>query len=133
MIKNHKLHICWIDIPVDDLNRSKSFYTQLFDWKIEADRSHLSSEYFMFSNSDGTDLEEHPHHFGGILKRMHPDHSITVYFSVPSIDQYIQKLKDLGGHVIKAKKAIPGWGYFVICADTENNHFALWEQNKEAA
>jgi hypothetical protein len=28
--------------------------------------------------------------------------------------------------------AVPGMGYFVLCIDTENNPFAIWETNENA-
>jgi len=27
---------------------------------------------------------------------------------------------------------VPGWGYFAICADTENNGFAIFEADNTA-
>lgn len=133
MTHNKKPHLVWIDIPADDINRSKKFYSELFGWEIEKDTHAKSpSDYYMLSNSGETTASGHPHYFGGILKRQHPQHNITVYIDVPSVDEYAKKIVKLGGKQIAAKKAIPGWGYFAIFSDTENNPFAIWEQNKEA-
>ena len=41
-------------------------------------------------------------------------------------------LEKLGGKVIAPKHAVPRMGYFVLCSDTENNAFALWETNEKA-
>ena len=30
------------------------------------------------------------------------------------------------------KTAVPEMGYFVVCNDTENNTFALWEPDEKA-
>jgi predicted enzyme related to lactoylglutathione lyase len=30
------------------------------------------------------------------------------------------------------KTAVPSMGYFVVCMDTENNMFALWEKAEKA-
>ena len=30
------------------------------------------------------------------------------------------------------KTAVPEMGYFVVCKDTENNQFALWEADEKA-
>lgn len=123
---NKKPHLVWIDIPADDVARSRKFYSELFGWKIEKDPK--ASEYFrLFHPGD-----ESPHYFGGILKRQHPEHNITVYIDVPSVDEYAKKIVKLGGKQLASKKAIPGWGYFAIFNDTENNPFAIWELNKDA-
>jgi len=62
-----------------------------------------------------------------------PKQTITVYVSVPSADKAMAKVKKLGGTVCAGKTAVPGMGYFAICADQEENVFALWEPNERAA
>ena len=69
---------------------------------------------------------------GGMMKRMHPDQQITDYIGVPSVDEYAAKVEKLGGKIIVPKKAVPGMGYFVICMDTENNAFGIWETDHTA-
>jgi len=133
MPHNKKPHLVWIDIPADDVNRSKKFYSELFGWNIEKDtNTKPPTDYFMLSNPGELTPAGHPHYFGGILKRQHPKHNITIYIDVPSVDAYSEKIVKLGGKLIAPKKAIPGWGYFAIFSDTENNPFAIWEQNKDA-
>ena len=70
---------------------------------------------------------------GGILPRMHPGHSITVYVTAPSVDKAVVKVQKLSGTVCKPKTAVPHMGYFAICEDTEHNTFALWEMTQRAA
>jgi uncharacterized protein len=41
-------------------------------------------------------------------------------------------VENLGGKVIAPKHAVPRMGYFVLCIDTENNAFAIWETNEKA-
>jgi predicted enzyme related to lactoylglutathione lyase len=42
-------------------------------------------------------------------------------------------VQQLGGKVHVPKTAVPGMGYFVICLDTENNAFGIWETNESAS
>jgi predicted enzyme related to lactoylglutathione lyase len=65
--------------------------------------------------------------------RQSPQHTITNYIMVASVDKAAEKLKKLGGKVIMPKAPVPHMGYFVICQDPENNVFALWERNEKAA
>ena len=41
-------------------------------------------------------------------------------------------IEKLGGKICMPKTAVPQMGYFVVCNDTENNTFALWEWNESA-
>ena len=42
------------------------------------------------------------------------------------------KVTKLGGKICMEKTAVPEMGYFVVCNDTENNTFALWEPDEKA-
>ena len=69
---------------------------------------------------------------GGMMKRQMPEHQITNFIDVKSVDEYSSKVKKLGGKVVAPKNAVPGMGYFALCLDTENNSFAIWESNESA-
>ncbi len=119
--------IVHFDLSVDDLERAKKFYEKLFGWKFEQ----ISTEmpYYLIATED---LENNPGIGGGMGKRMGSEQGITNYIGVSSIDEYIEKIKKLGGSIIMPKAAVKGWGYLAVCADTENNTFGLWEDNSKA-
>ena len=58
---------------------------------------------------------------GGMMKKMNPDHQITNYMGVPSVDEYPTRVEKLGDKVVVPKTAVPSMGYFVICLDSDNN------------
>jgi len=118
-------NIVWFEIPADNVERAKAFYNKLFGWKIE--RLPGPKPYWQI-DTGGDDRTPN----GGILERQHPGHSITNYIGVASVDQAAVKVEKLGGTICMEKTAVPHMGYFVICTDTENNTFALWEPNGEA-
>jgi uncharacterized protein len=66
---------------------------------------------------------------GGMMERQMPQEPIMIYIGVDSVTEYSNKVERLGGKVIKQKTEVPGYGWFTICTDTENNGFALWEAN----
>jgi predicted enzyme related to lactoylglutathione lyase len=113
--------IVHFEIPADDIQRAKAFYSNLFGWKIE---DYQGMDYAMI------DVMGAPG--GGMMKRMHPEQQITNYIGVPSVDEYAAKVEKLGGKIIVPKKAVPGMGYFIICMDTENNAFGIWEMSTTA-
>jgi hypothetical protein len=120
--------IVHFEIPTDNLGRAKKFYGELFGWKFETWKGPM--EYEMITTTNGKGEKSIG---GGLLKRQHPQHQgITNYIDVPSVDEYISKVQKLGGKVMVPKSPVPTMGYFAVCADTENNTFAMWEENKNA-
>ena len=127
--KNSKMpaSICWFEVPADDLNRAKKFYGSLFGWQFATIPAAITDYWHI--DTAGKDASPD----GGLMPRMHPEQSITVYVSVPSVDKAMAKVEKLGGTVCKSKTAVPHMGYFAVCEDTEHNTFALWEPNERAA
>jgi predicted enzyme related to lactoylglutathione lyase len=62
---------------------------------------------------------------GGMMKRLHPEHQVTNYIDVKSVDEYSSKIQKIGGKVVVPKMAVPRMGYLAICLDTENNTFGI--------
>jgi len=114
-------------VPADDMERAKKFYAELFDWKIEKFPGPI--DYYAIT---ATDKKGEEGLGGGLVKREEPQEAIVNYVDVPSVDEYIAKVKKLGGKVVVPKTAVPGIGYGAVCIDTENNTFGLWECDEEA-
>jgi uncharacterized protein len=133
---NNKIpSIVHFEIPADDVERARKFYSTLFDWKIEkmeVMKDGDKMDYWMISTSSsgGDSNEKSTAIGGGLIKRQEPQQPNLNYISVPSIDEYSKKVNELGGKVVMPKTEITGYGFFAVCIDTENNAFALWE-NKE--
>lgn len=115
------------DIPVDDIDRAIRFYRELFDWKIEKVPGEMP--YYLIET---TDINGEKGIGGGMAKRESPGQQISNFIGVSSIDEYLDKVTELGGEVIRPKTPIVGWGFLAICRDTENNTFGLWEEDKKA-
>jgi len=122
--------IVHFEIPADDIDRAKKFYTELFGWKIEKllgmDTGNSSSsdmEYWMITT---TDEKGNKALGGGMMKRKMPQQPNINYIGVESVDEYASKVEKIGGKVVLSKMAVPGMGYFAVCLDTENNAFAIW-------
>ena len=118
-------NIIWFEIPADNPERAEAFYSELFGWKIE--KFPGMTDYWHIDTGGSDDSPD-----GGLMKRMHPDHTITDYVNVPSVTKFMAKVEKLGGSICRPKTAVPGMGYFAICKDTENNTFAVWEMSKSA-
>ena len=115
--------IMHFEIPADNVERARSFYSKLFGWEI----NEISGmDYWLITTSGEKPVG------GGMMKRQNPGQPIVNYVDVPSVDNYAAKIEKLGGKIIFPKTAVPEMGYFAICLDTENNIFGLWEDNKKA-
>jgi predicted enzyme related to lactoylglutathione lyase len=129
--------IAHFEIPSDNLERTKKFYTELFGWKMEKMPGTDQREYWTFftttndrgSGSGGGEGDELRTVSGGMMERQMLQEPIMIYIGVDSVTEYSNKVERLGGKVIKQKTEVPGYGWFAICTDTENNRFALWEAN----
>jgi predicted enzyme related to lactoylglutathione lyase len=117
--------ICWFEIPADNPDRAKKFYSSLFGWKIE--KFPGVTDYWHIDTGGADDTLD-----GGLMTRKHPQQSITNYVAVASVEESAAKVEKLGGTICKSKTAVPQMGYFVICRDTEGNEFALWEVDAHA-
>jgi predicted enzyme related to lactoylglutathione lyase len=117
--------LVWFEIPADNVERARKFYRQLFGWKIK--RFPGPTEYWHIDTGGGDDTPD-----GGMMLRQHPRHGVTNYVAVASVDQGAKKVEKLGGKICMPKTAVAGMGHFAVCADTENNTFALWERDPSA-
>jgi len=119
--------VVWFEIPADNVERARTFYGKLFGWKINKFPGPTTKPYWLIDTGN-----DDPSRNGGLLERQFPEHTITNYIAVPSADKAAAKVEKLGGEICMGKTAVPKMGYFIICDDTENNQFALWEVDENA-
>ncbi|HVU97098.1 MAG TPA: VOC family protein [Puia sp.] len=118
--------IIHFDIPADDPERAKGFYEALFGWKIGPIAGFPG--YYEIGTSD---LNGEKGIGGGITKGEQPRQTgITNFVGVASINESMEKVSKLGGKIIRGREAVPGYGSMALCADTENNVFGLFQEDK---
>jgi uncharacterized protein len=118
------------EIPADDVERASKFYTVVFEWNMQklANPEDPSKDYWFFDTKDENGNKGIG---GGLMKRQAPEHSVTNYITVPSIDNYASKIEEAGGKVIMPRTEIPEMGFILVFLDTENNMFGLYESLKK--
>lgn len=118
-------------IPVDDMNRAKKFYSKIFGWEIK--ETGMGMDYSLATTTP-TDEEGMPKEPGGIngalYKRESADECPSIIINVPSIDEYLGKIKKAGGKVVWEKEPVGDFGFYAQFADTEGNSLGLWEDAK---
>jgi predicted enzyme related to lactoylglutathione lyase len=118
--------IVHFEIPADDVERARAFYSELFGWKFSAMQGF--EDYWTFDTGDPA-LDPG----GGLMARQAEDQGIVHYIQVESVDEHVAKVEKLGGKVLYPRSPVPGMGWFAQFLDTEGNCFAVWESDRSAA
>ncbi|HQB65518.1 MAG TPA: VOC family protein [Fibrobacteraceae bacterium] len=117
--------IVHFEIPAANLEKLKSFYEEVFGWKIIQTEGPI--EYWIIYtvpvDSNGMMIRSGVN--GGMYKRQLENSKPINYFSVESINDFLTKIKKLGGKVIQSNQEVPGVGWIAAAEDPEGNQFAL--------
>lgn len=119
--------IVHFEIPAKNVDKLKEFYSELFGWKIEKAPGEVGIDYWLLRT---VPLDEQmrpvrPGVNGGMYKKMRRNSRPINFISVESADEYIGKIKTLGGKIIMPKQEVPGVGWTAIAEDPEGNQFAI--------
>lgn len=63
---------------------------------------------------------------GGLTPKENAEQMPTMFVTVESIEDYINKAKQLGAKVVKDKQEIDA-GYYVVLEDPQKNTFGIWQ------
>src|SRR5436309_9537730 len=110
--KKQAASIAWFEIPADDVERAKTFYGDLFGWKIE--RFPGPQEYWHIDTGGGDDTPN-----GALKKRKQPQEPVVNYVSVHSVTEFSTTLEKLGGKTRMAKTCVLQTDCFAVCRATE--------------
>ncbi len=107
-----------IELQTRDMEKSKKFYTSLFDWNLE---EFPAMEYTIIKVGNGTG--------GGMMKNPMPGapDSWLPYILVDDVAAYTKKAESLGAKIRKEVTEVPGMGWFSVISDPTGAVFALWE------
>ena len=119
--------IVHFDIPAEDVEKLKKFYSELFNWKIF--RVPGPIDYWMIQTVpvDEQGMILRPGVNGGMYKKEQPERKPVNYILIEDIDEYIQKIKQLGGTITQSKQEVPGVGWIAAAIDPEGNSFAIMQ------
>jgi len=115
------------EIPADNVDKLRKFYSELFGWKIE--KTPGPAEYWGIQTVP-VDEKGAPIRLGvngGMMKRQNPEHKPVNYILVESVDEYAKKIESLGGRVIVPKMEVPGICWWALALDPEGNQFAIMQ------
>jgi predicted enzyme related to lactoylglutathione lyase len=119
------MRVVHFEIPADDPESLTKFYGELFDWKIE--EMAPDADYWLCDTGEGDGIN------GAIMKRQAPQHPLTNYIQVESVDEWADKATSLGATVMVPKQAVPQMGWFAQIVDPQGNVVGLWQNDPNAA
>lgn len=110
-----------VELMSNDLNKSKEFYGQLFDWKLE-DMAMTDMTYTMIKVGGGTG--------GGMMKNPMPNAQSMwmAYVNVGDLKASTAKARSLGAKVMKEMQVVEGMGSFSIITDPTGAMLGLWQE-----
>ena len=113
------------EIPVNDVDKLKRFYEEVFGWKIVQASGPI--EYWVIQTVpvDKDGMLVRPGVNGGMYKKQVPESKPVNYFSVESISNFLEKIVKLGGKVTQPKQEVPEIGWIAAAEDPEGDIFAL--------
>jgi uncharacterized protein len=126
-------NIAYFEIPADNVDRAKHFYTALLGWKIAPVKSPAMDQDTLakieYQDIITGDTKEGTLNMGGLYKRQMSE-TIKSYVQVDDIDKVLAKVEKLGGKIVMPKEMITGVGLVAIIRDTEGNGFGIWKPMK---
>jgi predicted enzyme related to lactoylglutathione lyase len=115
------------EIPAENVEKLKKFYSDLFGWKIEKMPGEMEYWGIQTVPVDEKGMPMRPGVNGGMMKKEKPENKPINYISVESVDEYSKKVVKLGGKIIVPKMEIPGMGWWALASDPEGNQIGLFE------
>ncbi|MCX6656525.1 MAG: VOC family protein [Candidatus Bathyarchaeota archaeon] len=124
--------IIHFEIPAEDVDKLKSFYENLFRWKIVKTPGDFM-EYWVIQTVPTNDqgMPMRPGVNGGMYKKQSESNIPINYIRVEDIDRALIKVVKLGGKVTMGKQEVPGIGYVAQIRDPEGNPIAMIHPMRE--
>ena len=109
-----------LELNSTDVSKSKTFYTSLFDWKLE-DMQMPGMTYTALATGSAPG--------GGMMQQMIPGapSSWLAYVLVDDIAASTAKAKSLGAQVMRDVTEVPGMGWLSIIIDPTGAPLGLWK------
>lgn len=126
-MKNKLTHFA---IHIDDIERAKNFYDQVFDWGFH---SYGQSDFLQIK----ADKTENGELIGALQSRKYspvPEKLVGLEctIGVESVDAIVQKVTSNGGKMVMPKTAIPYVGWIAKFLDTEGNLVCAMQYDSNA-
>lgn len=113
------------EIPVDDPERSQTFYRELFGWEMAGE----PDEGYWLATTGSTG---EPGIDGALINRGQLHHTPVIVIEVASVEESLARAEAAGGQVLHGKHTIPHVGYSGYVQDTEGNVVGIFQPDTSA-
>lgn len=111
---------CWVDLGVDDFDRAKRFYGELFGWEVEPGPPEFGG--YSSCTKDGRNV-------AGLAPKMDPSQPTvwTAYLASDDIGATLATVRAHGGQVFAEGMAIAGMGTMALAVDPAGAFVGFWQ------
>ena len=114
------------EIPYDDAERARRFYTDAFGWDVQDLSGHYARAFSGPVGEDGFPAES-GYINGALLKRESPTDRPVVTIGVDDIDEALAAVEAAGGMTLVGKQDAGEFGWAAYFKDVEGNLMGLWQ------
>ncbi|MBI4043630.1 MAG: VOC family protein [Candidatus Diapherotrites archaeon] len=118
------------EIPADNIERAKKFYSNVFGWDIQQVPD-PTMEYHMVYTVKTDEKTRMPVETGGInggmSKRMAQGETPVIVVNVKSLDESLQKAQREGAKIVMPKTTVMDMGLYARIQDPEGNVVGVWQ------
>ena len=114
-----------VELATSDVDKAKSFYRSLFDWKLNDMDMGGGMTYTLIEVGEGTG--------GGMMKHPMPGapSAWLAYVNVDNVAAATAKAASLGATILREVTEVPNAGSFSIIVDPTGATLGLWQQLKK--
>src|SRR5918993_4683070 len=118
LVANPFVHV---ELNTTDPEKAKAFYRELFTWAMDDMQMGPNMTYTMIQPGEGTG--------GGLMKQPMPGapSAWLAYVDVDDVKASTEKVRSLGGQVLKDVTEVPQMGWFSVIADPTGAVLGLWQ------
>jgi predicted enzyme related to lactoylglutathione lyase len=119
--------IVHFEIPFDDGNRARSFYSEVFGWQAQ-EMPELQYTMAMTGPVGENGMPTEPGYInGGMFQRNEQLKVPVLTIGVDSIDETLKAVEASGGTTIEGRQPVGDMGFTAYINDSEGNVIGLWE------
>ena len=115
--------ITHIEIPADDIDRAKRFYSAVTGWEINDTPDFPNYHMFRTAPQAGGAIGKRGENVGPALR---------IYITVDRLEDAAAAAEANGGRTVVEPVDIPGMGRYCAVVDPEGNEIGLWENTGDA-
>ena len=121
--------IVHFELPVDNVERAQQFYKKFLVWDIV--KTEMPGMEYYITKTVETDKKGIPKSSGaingGMMKRMNSGETPVLVIKVKSLDDTLQKLKQVGIKIVMPKMQVGNMGLYARFLDPEGNVMGIWQ------